>query len=480
MIQVAVTLPEQKMISLFTGGAAGEFESLEPIKCGGTPSGVGFADLNEDSFPEVVTSTDQGILVSLGISSTDFGTPTLFGVGNSIISWTVSDIDLDGKNDLVCADRSTKRIVLLGNAASVTTGVWPHHYCVGAAPRGLTIRDFNEDGIADIAVVNGASSTLSILMGKGKALLEGQRTMTLPDHPEFVTTLSSGPMPQRTLVVSHASVDKVTVIRLADEVSHSLSFSVPTGSAPFVLFGKEDPATNHLEMLVRYIRPTDRSLSLSLFEQIGSGQFLERSLRPNLPNKILALTVDAFRPAGAYDLLFVTNDKSTKQSTLSLGFGEGRFDFKNIKALVSYPDSLASTRSVISTTINGDAFKDIAFYLAQPRNALGIVYGRGDGTVKDSIVWVRGVHLTNEDAIVFRDVDGDTETDITYLDATMNSIMVAYGQRDGNFLPPVAVAPALGVSDFRVEAMRTPDEQDLIFTNGPKGTVSIILDPFRR
>ncbi len=479
-IQIAVTFPEKNQIGIYKGDATGDFDPVEMINCLGSPGGIKFAHLNDDPFIDLVTSAEEGILVSLGMAATRWGALTTFSAGRTIASWALADLDSDGKIDLVLADRSTKRIVLVGNASYSGTIAWPNRYSVGAEPGGLAVQDFNNDGIPDVAVVSNASSSLSVLFGRGKGLLTGQQSVSLSDHPEFIKTLSPGVESQRVLVVSHPSADRVTAIRLADEVDRSTSFSIPTGSNPFVLFAREDSSTHQMEMLVRHTSPKGKSLSVSLFEQISSGQFLERSLRPSLAFTILALTVDAFRQGGPNDLLFITNDQSSKQSTLSIGLGGEGFDFKEITPLLSYPDSLAATRSIVSAYVNGDAFKDIVIYLTGPRNSLGIIHGRSDGTVRDSVVWVRGVHLAGDDAIFFRDVDGDTETDIAYLDPSAKAVMVAYGKKDGTFHPPKLVYPAQGVTSFRIEPMRNTHNMDLILSNAANGTVSVIFDPFSR
>ena len=479
-LQVAVTFPEQNKIGIYKGDATGDFDPVGTINCTSSPRGIKLANLNDDAFIDLVTSTDEGIFVSLGVATAQYGAPTAFGVGRTISSWGLADLDSDGKTDLVLADRSSKRIVLLGNASYSGTITWPDRYAVGAEPQGLVVQDFNDDGIPDVAVVNTGSNSLSLLYGRGNGLLTGQQSVSLSDHPEFIKTLYAGVESQHVLVVSHPSADKVTIIRLADEVDRSTSFSIPTGSNPFVLFAKSDSSTNQLEMFVRHTSSKGKSLSVSLFEQISSRQFLERSLRPNLAFTILALTVDALKQGGPNDLVFVTHDQSSKQSTLSVGLGGEGFDFKEVSPLLSFPDSLSTTRATVSGYVNGDAFKDVAVYLGEPRNSLGIIYGRGDGTVRDSVVWVRGVHLAGDDAIFFRDVDDDTETDIAYLDSSRKTVMVAYGKKDGTFHSPRSVYSGQGIASFRIDRMRNEDTMDLVMANAATGTVSIIFNPFSR
>lgn len=284
----------------------------------------------------------------------------------------------------------------------------------------------------------------------------------------------------RTLVASHSTVDMITVVRHAEDITKTESYTIPTGTQPFVVFAKEDPSTQMLEMLIRHMNPQDGSLTLSLFEQIGGGQFLERSLRPNLPRAIAALTVDAFSDEGAYELVFVTNDRSTKRSTLSIARATQGFDFKSIQQLLTYEDSSQSTRSIISGNVNDDQFKDIVLLFSAPRNGLGLVYGNRNGAFADSVEVVKGVQPVSDDAVIMKDMDGDGHRDIALIDGLRNAIVVLYGRGDDRFETPVTLAPVAGNSSFRVMSMSGKKRQDLILSDSSRGTVSIIHDPFRK
>ena len=479
-IRVAVTLPYEHQISILSGNAAGEFDIVGTIPSPGRPTGVQFANLNNDPLPDIISATDEGMLVCVATSTVDFTPPMMFGIGSGVTSWTAADVDGDKHTDLVLADRSTKRIVVAANAEYSGRITWPNAYAVGNSPHGLTVQDVNGDGRLDIAVVNEGSSSFSLLLNKGNGKMRGQQVISIPELPVFITAASSELPKGRTLITSHPAADKITVIHLADEISRSVTFAIPTGINPYVLGAREDSITRNLEIFVRNSDPRDASASLSLFNQISGQQFLERSLRPSLPNKILALTVDDFTSNRTNDLVFATHDKISRKSTISIAPSSAGFDFKNIKRLFSYSDSLASTRSIVAGYIDGDPYKDIVVILAPPRNLLVFGFGRGDGTFRDSLEWVRDVEPLNDDAIVLRDVDGDGNVDITVLDTARDAVVVRYGTGGGRFGPPSVICAADGINAIAIGALREANVHDLILSNGKKGTVSIMFAPFRR
>jgi hypothetical protein len=56
----------------------------------------------------------------------------------------------------------------------------------GAAPRSVTVRDFNRDGRRDLAVANLFDSTVSVLLGNGDGSFQPQRWFAVGSGPNSV------------------------------------------------------------------------------------------------------------------------------------------------------------------------------------------------------------------------------------------------------------------------------------------------------
>ncbi|MBI4534798.1 MAG: VCBS repeat-containing protein [Ignavibacteriae bacterium] len=476
---VAVTLSEARRIEVYAGNVLGEFRRIAGFSTPEKLAGVQFVDVNKDGFFDIVAGTGQGILVSLGTEHS-FSDPIIFGAASSIAGYTVADIDGDKRNDVVLLDRDSRRLIGLANARPSGKVNWPSDYCVGGSPHGLAVRDFNGDGLVDIAVANAKSSTISVLYNEGEGRMSGQQAVTIAEYPTFVRAAFSAREPLRTLVTSHSKVEKLTFIRLTEEVNQSTAFSIPTGSDPYVVFASEDPLTQRLDLLVRYRRIRDGSVSLSSFEQLDGGQFIERSLRPMFPFAITALTVDDLTRNGKFDVIFSTHDKTTRQSTVHIGIAESGFDFKTTQSLFSYGDSTSSTRAIVTGYVNNDATKDILVSLGPPRNAILIAYGKGDGTFRESLAWIRGAYPVNDDAIVIQDVNNDDINDLVFVDGNKKGVVVLYGGEHGGFRSPISIVQGEGIRSVRVASLRQPKIQDLILSDADKGIVSIIYNPFRK
>jgi hypothetical protein len=477
-MRAAVTIPQEHQVIQMTIDGAGEITIDGTIDCPGTPHGVFLGQVNIDPWLDLVTATDKGTLVALGTPQADFAPPAVFGAGAASLSWAVADVDGDRRPDLVIAGQSERKLVVIGNAEHVGRTAWPDVYAVGSWPRGLAVSDFNGDGWADICVVNSGSSTASFLMNRGNGKMFGQVSVNLPDNPASVTTAGWTSPGVLTVITTHPQSEKIGVIAIGDTLPRSETFALPTGSNPHLLFARTDSLTGGLAMLVRTRAGRDGSISLSLFEQLAGGQFLERSLRPNLPQRIIALTVNDFSGSKAYDLVFATNDRSTRLSTVSLATGTPGFDFKGVRELFTYPDSLSSTKMIFTGRVDEDSFPDLVLSLGSPYNSLAIAYGKGGGTFRDTLEWIRNVRPLRDDEIVIRDVNGDGLNDLVFLDAERNAVIAVYGVGAGRFAPPAVVAPGKGVTGLAVGRLRKSGGDDLVLSHGERGVVSIMFAPF--
>ena len=476
--QIAVSIPEQKVVSLFHCNATGEIEPSGTLTFPSAPTRLMFGKVDGDNTPELIVTTEKAVYVFPGLAQArDAAIP--FGGEEGIWSCIVMDLDGDKKNDLVVVDRSGKKLVAYANANWSGTVHWPSVYGVGRGPNGLSVLDVNDDGLPDITVTNTGSSSLSVLLNEGEGRFSGQYVVPVPDKPITVKEVSSSLPHRHTVIISHANADKITVVSIEKDLNKPQSFSLPTGSHPYIAVAKEDSSSKHLEVLTRYTDPKDGSLSLSLFNQIGGGQFIEKSLRASLPGRITALTIDDYSGSGKYELVFVTHDKLTKQFTVSVAFASQGFDFKSVKPLLSFTDSLGGVQGMVSGYVDDDQMKDLVLILRSPRSSFGVLFGRGEGLFNDSLEIIHGAQPRNEDALILGDVDGDGHRDLTWLDEGKGAVLTAYGKGERKYDPPVLISPARRVTAIQVASLKHSGSRDLILANGTKGSVTILFGAFR-
>ena len=87
---------------------------------------------------------------------------SLVAPGSQAWGATLSDATRDGILDSIYTDYARGRVVLLPGTGAGAFGVALGEWVVGAKPQGVVARDFNHDGLLDIAVAATGANTLDL------------------------------------------------------------------------------------------------------------------------------------------------------------------------------------------------------------------------------------------------------------------------------------------------------------------------------
>lgn len=174
------------LLGLGTSGVGdGTFDSPATRTSLHFPRALALGDFNEDGITDVAVVGDAGgsnyanFGIHLGQGSSGTGNGTFAAVsssatlGGTLRSVIARDFNEDGILDLAYAiNDSSKVAVRLGNGSSgVGDGTFGSivRYAVGTNPVKIATADFNEDGVTDLAVANQGSDNVSILLGNGSS-----------------------------------------------------------------------------------------------------------------------------------------------------------------------------------------------------------------------------------------------------------------------------------------------------------------------
>jgi hypothetical protein len=477
MLGVAVAVPAERKILFLTATPAGDIQIEASMQVPGRPSAVEFASVNDDAFPDIVAPAEEGTIVSTGAGAFQFNPPTLLGPGASPAGWALADIDGDGHPDFVASERNSKRLVLMANAQHSPKTAWPSTFAAGSRPRGLLARDLNGDGLVDIAVANSNSSTVSILFNKGQGRFSGGAMAFVSDRPAHLRCTPPGSGGPPTLVSSHTSTDRVGVLTLENSPLRASTIAIPTGSHPYVLDAWTDSVS--FKMLLRYASQEKRAVSLSVFEQISGGQFLERSLRFSMTDRIAAATLERSSGGRTYTVAYITSSAPPRTCTLQSAEVTPFFAIGGITPGLTFGDSTSSTVGIIPATLRQGGGRDYIAVLGKPVNALLLAYRNPDGSIRSDPEWIRNVTVEGDDDIVVEDVDGDGRPDITIRNESTESVETYYGSPLG-FSAGARICSARGVGGIAIAPLITGKMKDLVLSHGDAGTVSILFGPFRR
>jgi len=134
-------------------------------------------DFNSDGNQDlaIVNQTTNNVTILLGKGDGTFaeatGSPISSGVGKGPVAIASGDLNADAKPDIAVANQTDNSVsVLLNNGDATFTPATGSPLQTAASPTGVAIADFNQDGLADIAVTNGGANTFRVFVGLGRGL----------------------------------------------------------------------------------------------------------------------------------------------------------------------------------------------------------------------------------------------------------------------------------------------------------------------
>ena len=207
-----------------------------PITTGPGANYVVVGDFNNDGKVDlaVVNTSAGNVTVLLGLGTGGFASPVNYNVGSLPFDAAVGDFNKDGFQDLAVTNSGDNTVSILlnnGNGSFATalpfvTGV------AGGTPEGVTVGDFNGDGIQDLAVANPGSNQVSILIGNGNGSFQAPLTATSGAAPSAVVTADLNGDGFLDLVTTNNNDDTITVLLGNGNGTFQAPVAYPAGSDP--------------------------------------------------------------------------------------------------------------------------------------------------------------------------------------------------------------------------------------------------------
>jgi hypothetical protein len=192
----------------------GTFRTLAAYSTGLSPQSVASGDFNGDGIPDLVvanfgTGVVSDLNVYLGNGDGTFQAPSTLVADTGTAAVVVTDLNRDGKQDLVVANSTSNDVsVLLGNGNGTFQGAT--NYGVGGQPESVSVGDFNHDGKRDLVAANFASDTVSLLLGNGDGTFQAAVNYDAGANPAAVASGAFNGAPD--LVVADAGSANVSVL----------------------------------------------------------------------------------------------------------------------------------------------------------------------------------------------------------------------------------------------------------------------------
>ncbi|GAB3224952.1 hypothetical protein GCM10027423_61030 [Spirosoma arcticum] len=196
---------------------SGGFQIANSYGTGNGPISVAAGDVNGDGFIDLVTANAESNTVTLlrGNSSASFdrvetGNRTDYSVGTAPYSVAISDVNRDGRLDLITANITSNNVTVLRGKAG--GGFDRVDYAVAGGPGSVAVGDVNNDGRPDLITASFSNNTLTVLRGNASS---GFDLITYPiaEYANFVKVGDVNGDGRLDLILVNISINSVTVLR---------------------------------------------------------------------------------------------------------------------------------------------------------------------------------------------------------------------------------------------------------------------------
>jgi hypothetical protein len=379
-------------------------------------------------------------------------------------------------------------------AAAPTSTTFPQTtFNVGNNPVALAARDFNGDGLPDIAVANQNDNSISILLNNnnGNFSQPGTSPILLGKNETGPAAIASAvlrasttavPTPAADLVIANSSSNTVSVLLGNGDGTFTEATGSPfaTGKQPSAIVIADFDGDGNLDFAVA----NKGDNSISVFRGDGTGGFTPFPKSPfALPNIVastetgpVAMVTGNFRNQSKPDLA-VVNESSNSISIL-LSSGDNTFDGTFSEATNS-PIAVGKTPVAIAAgDFNGDAVPDLAV-VNQADNSVTILLSNGDGTFSAATGSPLSTAAT-PDGIVVANFSNGANNDLVVTNQGQGTLGIYVGLGLGAFAPRFelntpASPGAIVTADFDSDNL-----PDVAFTaqgaTANQGEVAVVLD----
>ncbi|MGA9667888.1 MAG: FG-GAP-like repeat-containing protein, partial [Terracidiphilus sp.] len=468
-------------VSILLGKGAGQFRSLADIAvASGSLRSIASGDFNKDGKIDLVVTQPGQKLVSVlfGQGNGVFASPTSYAVGHSPVSTLIADVNEDGVPDLVVMNNQS-------NTFSVLEGIGDGSFknsidfVAGNAPLAAVAGDFYGSGHVDLAIINHSSQTVSVPSGYGNGAFKAARSYFSGQQPVSIASgiLKAGTKPG--VVVANycgsdltcSSLGNVAVFLRDSSGAYHLSATYAVGAGPVSVALADVNGDKNLDIVAA--NRLDKTVSVLL--GTGDGTFRQPATI-SLNAAPAAVAVGDLNKDGKPDLAVVEDcgaSTCTQAGNLEVlvGAGDGSF-----QSLASYPLGY-SPSSIAIGDINADKNLDVVVAnrcgmdpscLSAGMASVLVGDGKGKFTAGTGVVLGQ-----SPSAIALGNLTG-SGLDLVVARSTDNTVAVLRGNGDGTFKAAVPYAVGNKPGSLVVADFNGDGKADLAVSNFADSTASVL------
>jgi len=472
-------------VSVLLGNGNGTFQAAVNYTTGNNSSAIVVGDFNSDGKADLAVANwyDATVSVLLGNGNGTFQIPVNYAAGSGPEAIAAGDFNGDGKADVAVADGGTYvNGNYNGSTVSVlrnTTTTWASNtgtfqpavsYVTGTSPGGITGGDFNGDGKTDLAVANGNSSDVSVLLGNGNGTFQAALNYAVGSAPDALAVGDFNGDGKADLVVGNFGGASLSVLLGNGNGIFPSAVNYAVGNGPESIAVGDFNGDGKLDLAVadggtwNGISYVGAGVSILLGN--GNGTFQSAVTYDAGPSANFVAAGD-FTGDGKLDLAVVYASQS--MVSVLLGNGNGTF-----QSPIYYTVGLQPI-SVAVGDFNRDGKADLAVAYSGAGNVAGgvsVLLGNGNGTFQSAVNYTAGDWPVS---VMMGDFNGDGKKDLA-LSSDFGGVSVLLGNGDGTFQPAVNFAAGSYPDSLTTGDFNGDGKPDLATADFYGGGASVLLN----
>lgn len=340
---------------------------------------------------------------------------------------------------------------------------------VGANSATTSVGDFNQDGIADLAIALSSAAiqnNLAIFLGSGNGSFSlASQVASVGLNPVSLITDDFNQDGKVDLVTANFGSDTVTLLLGQGDGTFQTAQTFRVGSQPNAVVSGDFNRDGRLDLVTANAGSNANNLSLLLANRAGGFQSAKTLAVQG--TKPFSLATGDFDRDGNLDI--VSADSMTGSISLLRGNGNGEF-----RSAEQFAVGGTNPLTIVTGDFDGDKKLDIATGNSGGRNRdVSILFGDGKGKFPRGRVVAAGGGV---ESLVSQDVNGDGNLDLVGVLLNSSTVSVLQGNGAGVFTRSrsliVRNAPAgLSVADFNQDG-----KPDLVTADGSSTNAAVILN----
>ena len=313
-------------------------------------------------------------------------------------------------------------------------------YPTGAAPSAAIMRDFNGDGLVDIATANSASGDISILLGRRNGTFQPAITLAT----DGASALTAGDLDGDgvlDLAVTTTDAAEVKLFHGQGDGTFEAAGTVRVGARAEGLELADFNGDGLLDLVVASAGEQRRTGEVAVLPGNGDGTFGAARTYDANTNPVQVVVAD-LNGDGELDVA-VANSHLTAGLTILLGNGDGTF-------LELNSDVISLATNISAGDLNNDGELDLVTTNSSSGTSI-VLLGNGDGTFTKGDVINSGYFLSLTTQLA--DLNRDGNLDLIG-GGSVDGIGVFLGDGEGHFGPPTIYAVGslfAGLGDFNLD-----------------------------